>query len=780
MTFNSVIDELFKFASYHRQINNWGFGNLVDFSRRNEEDPNLSLKYPLMFITPQSINYNRTYTEYQITIVFGDLLQEDYMDGKEVVSNMSLLAKDLISYILQPSPVSGSTNLNEIFDITLPMTSLPFMERFNDVIGGVSLDITIRVVDSINTCSDIVINPLTGDSIDNSAEEVIYPSQTPTPSITPTITPTPTNTPSNTPTNTPTQTPTQTPTNTPTNTSTPTETPTNTPSNTPTNTPTQTPTNTPTETPTNTPTNTPTQTPAITPTITPTSTCPITTQYIHGEVVGGDKIRLNLWNDAGFTSPAEAICDYELSGYMVGSSGTTYSGVRTFPTGDHQIELNFTPELLPGEVISMWGINDVDTSACTCPVNVIIVNPTPTPTQTPTQTPTPTITPTNTPSNTPTQTPTTTPTNTPSNTPTQTPTQTATPSETPTQTPTNTPSNTPTTTPTQTPTSTLELTATPTPTTTPTPTPTCSETTQFIFLGDNDGTNMYPVIYNETALCDYNLTIEYLDNTYANINLMYGTILQGDSSTTIPLPPDFGAVYAGSGTTSGCDCPVILVVNVNTLVPGCMSTYADNYNPAATMNVGCVYTNSNYGWVIKEPATESSNIVSWLNSQGITFPDFQGFTNPYPPTTSNSFLKYMEGIEFNSHNGADGFYVEVIPITIPQTGANAYKFNTISVSTYVPNEPHWFVVIIPEEVMGGNRLTEIRINGIDYTMESSLTCSFSYTYNGYDGLPPYYWNQRFRPGTYRIYSTWFDPGMRRTNQTLTMSGHTLTNLYPCP
>lgn len=610
MTFNSVIDELFKFASYHRQINNWGFGNLVDFSRRNEEDPNLSLKYPLMFITPQSINYNRTYTEYQITIVFGDLLQEDYMDGKEVVSNMSLLAKDLISYILQPSPVSGSTNLNEIFDITLPLTALPFMERFNDVIGGVSLDITIRVVDSINTCSDIVINPLTGDSIDNSAEEVIYPSQTPTPSITPTNTPTPTltpfippsstptETPTNTPTSTPTQTPTQTPTNTPTNTSTPTETPTNTPSNTPTTTPTQTPSNTPTNTPSNTPTNTPTTTPTNTPSNTPTNT----------------------------------------------------------PTQ----------------------------------------TPTNTPTQTPTQTPTPTITPTttptNTPSNTPTQTPTTTPTNTPSNTPTQTPTQTATPSETPTQTPTNTPSNTPTTTPTQTPTSTLQI----TPTTTPTP-------------------------------------------------------------TNTPTPTE-GTIY------------------------GCTSPYADNFDPMATTNDGsCTYTNSNIGFVIVEPESEAGQISSYLSSRGITFPDFFGFSNYNPPTTTNSVLYYMEGIEINSHNPSQGISgVYVYPITIPQTGANAYKFDSITITTPVPNVDCWFAVFIAEEYMNSNRLTQIRINGINYTMDTTLTCSFNYNYTGFDMVAPYNFNVSFVPGTYRIYSTWADPGMRRENDTLTMSGHTLTNLYPCP
>jgi len=157
MTFNKVIDELFKFAQYHKQINNWGFGNLVEFSNKNEDNTEENLQYPLMFITPQNITYNRTTTEYTISIVFGDLLQEDAMDGKNVISNMSMLAKDLISYILQPSPVANSVDLSDVFNISLPVNAIPFQERFNDVIGGVSLDLTIQVLDSINTCSDIVI-----------------------------------------------------------------------------------------------------------------------------------------------------------------------------------------------------------------------------------------------------------------------------------------------------------------------------------------------------------------------------------------------------------------------------------------------------------------------------------------------------------------------------------------------------------------------------------------------------------------------------------------------
>lgn len=114
----------------------------------------------------------------------------------------------------------------------------------------------------------------------------------------------------------------------------------------------------------------PSPTPTPTPTITPSQTCPITTQYLNSVVEGGDKIRLTLWDDSGYTISDTAICDYVVSGTMSGSSGTTYTGTRTFTTGDHQIQFNFSSFLQPGEVITYHSVTGVDTSLCICPVIV--------------------------------------------------------------------------------------------------------------------------------------------------------------------------------------------------------------------------------------------------------------------------------------------------------------------------------------------------------------------------------------------------------------------------
>ena len=245
VTFHDILNILENFQVQSPILNSFGYGNLVDFGRTNSgETQNQTVEYPYLFVVPQSIQYDENTTTYQLTLIFADILNTDMSNQKDCVSNMSLEAKRLLSYIK-----FGQNTFPEIynsFDVELPSSAIPFLERMGDHVAGVALDANIIVFEVLDACD-------------------YYPEPSPTPvPVTPTITPT--NTPTNT--STPTTTPTNTQTQTPTNTSTPTPTPTNTPTNTttPTTTPTQT------ETPTNTPTNTPTQTSTQTPTSTPTQT----------------------------------------------------------------------------------------------------------------------------------------------------------------------------------------------------------------------------------------------------------------------------------------------------------------------------------------------------------------------------------------------------------------------------------------------------------------------------------------------------------------------------
>ena len=251
-------DDFKLLAKYHKQLNSFGFGAYQDISfwtesRLKEENTSFnSPVFPLMYVVPNNVEQKLNYMTYTFTVIVMDIIERDLTNQVDVLSDTLQIMDDIVGqFRLSVDEALG--NFNRLYYLQDPVNCMPFLEKFTDLCGGWSAQLSIDVMTPLNRC-------------DAAFESFLAP----TPS--PTTTPTNTSTPTNTPTNTPTQTSSETPTPTPTNTETPTQTPSETPTNTPSETPTQTPTNTETGTPTPTPTNTETatNTPTLTQTPTPT------------------------------------------------------------------------------------------------------------------------------------------------------------------------------------------------------------------------------------------------------------------------------------------------------------------------------------------------------------------------------------------------------------------------------------------------------------------------------------------------------------------------------
>lgn len=432
-------DDFRVLADYHKQIQSFGFGQMDEFTYWNEmrlkENNNHynSPYYPYFYVVPDDVIQKFGFMEYNFTFIVSDIIQRDLENQVDVLSDTLQIMDDIIGQF-RLSVTESLGNFNELYYLDTPITCIPFLEKYDDLLGGWVAKVSIQVETDLDRC-DAPFLPFTSPTPTPTPTSTSGPV---TPSVTPTNTetPTPTNTETSTPTVTPTQTvtPTNTETSTPTVTPTNTETPTVTPTNTETSTPTVTPTNT--ETPTQTPTNTETSTPTVTPTNTETPT--------------------NTPTNTQTSTPTN-------------TASVTPTNTET-PTPTQTPTNTETPTQTP---------TNTETSTPTMtPTNTETPTNTPTQTQTETPTNTPTVTPTNTETPTPsvTATQTETPTNTPTNTETSTPTVTPTNTETPSQTPTNTETSTPTVTPTNTMTPTNTETPTQTPTNTETPTPSVTAT----------------------------------------------------------------------------------------------------------------------------------------------------------------------------------------------------------------------------------------------------------------------------------------------------------------
>jgi len=224
ITFHDIMGILEDFQQQSPILNSFGYGNLVDFGKTNSgETQNFVVEYPYMFVVPLSVQYDESVTTWQLSLVFADIINTDYSNQKDIISDMSLEAKRFLSYIKW-----GQNTFPEIyntFDVELPTGGIPFLERMSDHVAGVALDVNLVVFETLDACDYYITPTASPMPVTATPTPTITPTNTTTPTTTPTVTQTPTNTPTNT------STPTTTPTNTPTNTSTPTTTPT--PSSTP-------------------------------------------------------------------------------------------------------------------------------------------------------------------------------------------------------------------------------------------------------------------------------------------------------------------------------------------------------------------------------------------------------------------------------------------------------------------------------------------------------------------------------------------------------------------
>ena len=167
-------------------LNSFGHGNIVDFGMTSS---GVTPTYPFMFVTPQQISYNENTTNWTIQVIFADRIHDDMSNEIDVISDMSIQAKRFISYIRRG--FDQDPPLYDFMDCSLPVGSNPFMERFNDYVGGVSLNLEITVFEDINACDYYNFVPTPTPSVTPTITPTITATVTPTITPTPTLTPTP-------------------------------------------------------------------------------------------------------------------------------------------------------------------------------------------------------------------------------------------------------------------------------------------------------------------------------------------------------------------------------------------------------------------------------------------------------------------------------------------------------------------------------------------------------------------------------------------------------------
>lgn len=151
-TLNQHIKLFSDFATNHKQINSFGFGDPWEWYNNLKQD-NENLVYPAMFVTPGATSVTNGLHTREYTIFFCDLVRHAEQNENDALSDTELIALDFLAFMVK-GDIGAQVSSR---DASLQ----PFTERGIDYLAGYEITITLRQQFEYEDCSI----PMTGISV---------------------------------------------------------------------------------------------------------------------------------------------------------------------------------------------------------------------------------------------------------------------------------------------------------------------------------------------------------------------------------------------------------------------------------------------------------------------------------------------------------------------------------------------------------------------------------------------------------------------------------------
>ena len=167
VNFKQIIQDLSGIAFYHPQINSFGFGdiNQITMDVETQKEPN----YTKMYVIPGFVNLNQNVLQYNFSIIILDQINDDLSNQRDVMSDTLEIAKDVFTILYQSYTAEfGGFTLD--YDPLWGPNVTPFLEAYETVLGGWTINITIEQPFDYNEC----VLPFEGLSLPASTNLVNY------------------------------------------------------------------------------------------------------------------------------------------------------------------------------------------------------------------------------------------------------------------------------------------------------------------------------------------------------------------------------------------------------------------------------------------------------------------------------------------------------------------------------------------------------------------------------------------------------------------------------
>ncbi len=148
LTYNQILKEFKTFATNHKQIENFGNGDLWEIVEHNQL---ADFNYPLFWVADQPANLGDGTFTWNFNVMAMDLVNKDESNENDVKSDMCQVLLDCVSYFEQKTAISNNVDWLKV-NLVRSGTLTSFTERFEDELTGWGMNIGFRLPFSYNNC----------------------------------------------------------------------------------------------------------------------------------------------------------------------------------------------------------------------------------------------------------------------------------------------------------------------------------------------------------------------------------------------------------------------------------------------------------------------------------------------------------------------------------------------------------------------------------------------------------------------------------------------------
>lgn len=165
--FKQIIQDISGMAYYHPQLNSFGFGSIdqITMDVETAQEP----EYMKCYVVPGQVQLAQNRLLYSFSVIILDRIEDDYSNQQDVMNDTLEVAKDMFTIMYQ-SYTSEQGNFSWYYEPIFGPNVTPFLEKFETVLGGWTLNVTLEQPFDYNSC----VLPFSGLSLPTSVNYVNY------------------------------------------------------------------------------------------------------------------------------------------------------------------------------------------------------------------------------------------------------------------------------------------------------------------------------------------------------------------------------------------------------------------------------------------------------------------------------------------------------------------------------------------------------------------------------------------------------------------------------